>query len=179
MITPEYCLLMARYNRRQNAGLFKSLESMTDADLREDRGAFFGSIFRTVNHLLWGDTLWISRFDGGEGPAQTDLTKTDTTDGAKTLAEWSMERFRTDARYVTWAKRITHLDLTGDLTCFQARSRAISASHARYVSLRCSIIKPIIVAKCMRCSAPQVRLCTRLIFPLCQPPCNRSSPLWL
>ena len=72
MITPEYCLLMARYNRWQNAELLKSLESMTDADLREDRGAFFGSIFRTVNHLLWGDTLWISRFDGGEGPAQTD-----------------------------------------------------------------------------------------------------------
>ena len=118
MITPEYCLLMARYNRRQNAGLFKSLESMTDADLREDRGAFFGSIFRTVNHLLWGDTLWISRFDGGEGPAQTDLTKTDTTDGAKTLAEWSMERFRTDARFVTWAKGVKHLDLTGDLTWF-------------------------------------------------------------
>ena len=118
MITPEYCLLMARYNRRQNAGLFKSLESMTDADLREDRGAFFGSIFRTVNHLLWGDTLWISRFDGGEGPAQTDLTKTNTTDGAKTLAEWSMERFRTDARFVTWAKGVKHLDLTGDLTWF-------------------------------------------------------------
>jgi len=118
MITPEYCLLMARYNRWQNAELLKSLESMTDADLREDRGAFFGSIFRTVNHLLWGDTLWISRFDGGEGPAQTDLTKTNTTDGAKTLAEWSMERFRTDARFVTWAKGVKHLDLTGDLTWF-------------------------------------------------------------
>ena len=118
MITPEYCLLMARYNRWQNTELLKSLEGMTDADLREDRGAFFGSIFRTVNHLLWGDTLWISRFDCGEGPAQTDLTKTDTTDGAKTLAEWSMERFRTDARFVSWAKGVTHLDLTGDLTWF-------------------------------------------------------------
>ena len=70
MITPEYCLLMARYNRWQNAELTKSLEVLSDAELRAERGAFFGSIFKTVNHLLWGDTLWISRFDGGEGPAE-------------------------------------------------------------------------------------------------------------
>ena len=118
MITPEYCVLMARYNRWQNAELLKSMGSMTDADLRVDRGAFFGSIFRTVNHLLWGDTLWISRFDGGGGPAETDITKTDTTDMTHTLAEWSTERFRTDARLVTWAKGVTHLDLTGDLTWY-------------------------------------------------------------
>ncbi len=131
MITPEYCLLMARYNRWQNAELLKSLESMTDADLREDRGAFFGSILRTVNHLLWGDTLWISRFDGGEGPAQTDLTKTDTTDGAQTLAEWSKERFRTDARFVTWAKGVTHVGLTGDLTWFSGSIQSdVSKSRA-------------------------------------------------
>ena len=115
MITPEYCVLMARYNRWQNAELLKSMESMTDADLRADRSAFFGSIFATVNHLLWGDTLWISRFDGGGGPAETDITKTDTTDMTHTLTEWSTERFRTDARLVTCAKGVTHLDLTGDL----------------------------------------------------------------
>lgn len=118
MITPEYCVLMARYNRWQNADLTKSLETLSDADLRADRGAFFGSIFRTVNHLLWGDTLWISRFDGGEGPAETDLTKTDTTDTTQTLAEWSRERAQTDARFVTWAKGVTDPDLTGDLTWY-------------------------------------------------------------
>ena len=118
MITPEYCLLMARYNRWQNAELTKSLETLSDAGLRADRGAFFGSIFRTVNHLLWGDTLWISRFDGGEGPAETDLTKTDTTDTTQTLAEWSLARFQTDTRLVAWATGVTHPDLTGDRTWF-------------------------------------------------------------
>jgi hypothetical protein len=29
---------------------------------RHPRGAFFGSIHATLNHLLWGDTLWLARF---------------------------------------------------------------------------------------------------------------------
>lgn len=118
MIAPEYCRTMARYNRWQNAELTKSLETMTDADLRADKGAFFGSIWRTVNHLLWGDMLWLSRFDGGQGPAQTDLSKTDTTDTTQNLSEWATERFRLDARFVAWATGLTNTDLVGDLTWY-------------------------------------------------------------
>ncbi|MEP5151717.1 DinB family protein [Planktotalea sp.] len=118
MITPEYCQLMARYNRWQNEELRKSLETLSEADLTAERGAFFGSIFKTVNHLLWGDTLWISRFDGGDCPVGTDLTKTDTTVMCKDLAEWSLARFQTDARFVNWAKSVSHIDLSGDLTWF-------------------------------------------------------------
>ena len=97
---------------------------MTDADLRADRGAFFGSIWRTINHLLWGDQLWLSRFDGGIGPANTDLTQTDTTDMTQTLAEWSTERFRLDARFVAWAKSVTNTDLAGDLTWYSGSVQA-------------------------------------------------------
>ena len=31
---------------------------------KEMRGAFFGSIHGTLNHLLWGDQIWMSRFAG-------------------------------------------------------------------------------------------------------------------
>ncbi|MGH1578994.1 DinB family protein [Planktotalea sp.] len=118
MITPEYCALMARYNSWQNAELSTSLENLSDADLRADRGAFFGSIFRTINHLLWGDTLWISRFDGGQGPAETDLSKTDTTDTTATLAEWTLARGAMDRRILDWANSTKPEDLSGDLTWY-------------------------------------------------------------
>lgn len=124
LIGPEYCRQMARYNRWQNELLGKSLESMTDADLTKDRGAFFGSIFATVNHLLWGDTLWISRFDGGAGPANTDLSKAVTTDTTATLAEWSTERFRVDARFTAWAKRVTNTELTGNISWYSGSVQA-------------------------------------------------------
>ncbi len=29
---------------------------------------FFGSILATANHLLWGDWIWVSRFDKGTAP---------------------------------------------------------------------------------------------------------------
>lgn len=118
MISPEYCLLMARYNRWQNEAMRKSLEVLPEAELHTDRAAFFGSIFKTVNHLLWGDMLWISRFDGGDAPSGTDLSKIDTTDMTKTLPEWAIARFQVDARFVLWAKSVSHIDLSGDLTWF-------------------------------------------------------------
>ncbi len=118
MITPAYCQTMARYNAWQNEELGTSMATLSDEDLRAGRGAFFGSIFKTVNHLLWGDTLWISRFDGGLGPAQTDLTKTDTTDTTQDLAQWLKERAAADARFVAWADGVSQTDIQGDLTWF-------------------------------------------------------------
>ncbi|MEQ9176308.1 MAG: DinB family protein, partial [Alphaproteobacteria bacterium] len=63
MITPEYCRMMARYNAWQNRQLTESLDAQPLEVLTEDRGAFFGSILGTLNHLLWGDRMWMARFD--------------------------------------------------------------------------------------------------------------------
>ena len=68
MITPDYCRIMARYNQWQNKAVTEVVESMAPAELTEDRGAFFGSILGTLNHLLWADLVWMSRLDGGDGP---------------------------------------------------------------------------------------------------------------
>ena len=63
MIDPAYCRTMARYNAWQNAQLIPVLEAIGHDALLEDRGGFFGGILATANHLLWGDTIWMSRFD--------------------------------------------------------------------------------------------------------------------
>jgi hypothetical protein len=57
MITPEYCQLMARYNRWMNERLYATCSAMQDVERKRDRGAFFGSIHGTLNHLLWGDRM--------------------------------------------------------------------------------------------------------------------------
>lgn len=124
MISTSYCQTMARYNQWQNRELSSALAHLVEAELKKDRGAFFGSIFRTVNHLLWGDTLWISRFDGGLGPAETDLSKTDTTDTTANLSEWITARSHMDARICAWADSVTAEDLTGDLTWFSGSIQA-------------------------------------------------------
>ncbi|MEM6578823.1 MAG: damage-inducible protein DinB, partial [Pseudomonadota bacterium] len=63
LISREYVLMMSRYNSWQNKGLRALFKAADSTALTEDRGAFFGSIFGTANHLLWGDMLWMSRFD--------------------------------------------------------------------------------------------------------------------
>lgn len=58
--------LMARFNSWVNDRLFGVVATLPEAEYREDRGAFFGSIHNTLNHLLVVDRLWSSRIAGFE-----------------------------------------------------------------------------------------------------------------
>lgn len=115
MITPEYCRLMAQYNAWQNTSLTTAAGGLTDAERRLDRGAFFGSIFETFNHLLWGDTLWMSRFDGGEKP---DVPGQES---ARYMPDWPIylaARQQMDLRIRRWCDALQPDDLTGDLSWY-------------------------------------------------------------
>ena len=59
----------ARYNRLANEALYGVCVGLSDADYRRDLGAFFGSVHGTLNHLLLGDTIWMTRFEGGTHPS--------------------------------------------------------------------------------------------------------------
>lgn len=53
---------LARYNRWFNQRLFAACQQLPDAERKRDRGAFFGSIHKTLNHVVWGDRMWLRRF---------------------------------------------------------------------------------------------------------------------
>jgi len=54
--------LLARYNHWFNRRLYDACEQLTDKERKRDRGAFFGSIHNTLNHVMWGDQAWLKRF---------------------------------------------------------------------------------------------------------------------
>ncbi len=56
--------LMARFNAWVNERLYDSVAELPEAAYREDRGAFFGSIHHTLNHILVVDRLWTGRIEG-------------------------------------------------------------------------------------------------------------------
>lgn len=62
----------ALYNRRANEALYAACAGLSGTEYRRDLGAFFGSIHGTLNHLMLGDTIWMTRFDGG-AHVSTDL----------------------------------------------------------------------------------------------------------
>ncbi len=133
MITPAYVQTMARYNSWQNRSLYMAASGLTEAARQQDRGAFFGSIRGTLSHLLWGDTIWMSRFDGWEAP-DSDITKTASFGG-----DWASLvtlRRTADDRILDWAARATEADLAGELSWFSGavkrevcKPRALLITH--------------------------------------------------
>jgi uncharacterized damage-inducible protein DinB len=63
-MTPDVCRAFARYNRWMNAKVCAAAARLTDEERKRDRGAFFGSIHRTMNHILVADRIWLGRLAG-------------------------------------------------------------------------------------------------------------------
>lgn len=54
--------LMAKYNTWMNDRLLDVAGRIPAESLAAERGAFFGSILGTLNHLVVTDTIWLQRF---------------------------------------------------------------------------------------------------------------------
>lgn len=116
MIDPAYCVMMARYNTWQNRNLREAMAQLDEGELTRDRGAFFGSILGTANHLLWADRMWMSRFtDRVEAPGVGIPESPALT---PTSAVWGAERFRLDGQIELWAEGLHRVDLAGPLKWF-------------------------------------------------------------
>lgn len=101
-MTPQSARLLARYAIWMNTRMFEACDTLPDAERRRDLGAFFGSLHGTLDHLVWGDWMWIARFDGGEGPG--------VPLGATLRADWRdlrAARAAIDARIARWADALT------------------------------------------------------------------------
>ncbi|MGG5810404.1 DinB family protein [Falsiroseomonas sp. CW058] len=115
MITPDWCRMMAAYNAEMNRRLYAAADALTDAQRRQDRGAFFGSIHGTLSHLLWGDTTWMGRFAGWDAP------RVGIKDSPALHPDWDRlkaGRAEADAGIESWAARIDPAWLGGTLTWF-------------------------------------------------------------
>lgn len=102
---------MARYNAWQNQSLCTAAAGLTDDAREADRGAFFGSIRATLSHLMWGDLMWMWRFEGGEAPGGGIAQSPDLYDWPTLWAE----RPKLDARIAGWAWTVTEDDIAGEL----------------------------------------------------------------
>ena len=61
-MTPSLCLVMAEYNHWMNQRVYEVAAKLSDDQLFGDRGAFFGSLFNTLNHIAVADLMWLHRF---------------------------------------------------------------------------------------------------------------------
>ena len=110
MISVEYCRLLARHNRWMNERMYAAASAMSDAERKQDRGAFFGSLHRTLNHILWGDRTWLGRFTAE--PFDVPAYGADMHDG---FADLAREREIADTKILDWAGSLAPAWLEGTL----------------------------------------------------------------
>jgi len=115
MITPAYCRTMAAYNAEMNRRFYAAAATLDDAARKRPRGAFFGSLHGTLCHLVWGDAMWMSRFDGGPPPP---AKLPESAAMIEDFAALQAARTALDARIESWAAGLDEAHLAGDLTWF-------------------------------------------------------------
>jgi len=115
MIDSAYVQRMARYNRWQNENLYGVAGRLSDEARRQERGAFFGSIHKTLSHLLWADRIWMSRFTSMPKPPGG------IAESVALYPDWPAltdERSRFDGAIVDWAEKIDPSWLAADHTYY-------------------------------------------------------------
>jgi uncharacterized damage-inducible protein DinB len=55
---------LAAYNTWMNERLYAAAAELPAAERQRDLGAFFGSLQRTLGHILLADRVWLARFSG-------------------------------------------------------------------------------------------------------------------
>lgn len=133
MISVEGCRTLARYNAWQNDSIFAAATTLDDAARRALRGAFFGSIHATLNHLLWADRMWLSRLGRGKAPGGG------IAGSVALYAEWDAlcaARRAMDAEILDWAEALSEGEVVGDLAWYSGatgrdmiRPRALCVLH--------------------------------------------------
>ena len=111
MIDANFCQLMAEYNQWMNERLYRACESLPEAALHQERGAFFKSIYLTLNHIAYSDLAFLSRFTGQ--PAEVPPLGVDLFGGFNALKK---EREQLDHRILQWSMTLTPEWLAQSLT---------------------------------------------------------------
>ncbi len=131
MITPDYVKTLAAYNAAMNKRTYAGAARLSDDDRRRDQGAFFKSLQGTLNHLLWADRMWMSRFDGWPQPGVLLRDSPGTIDDFDLL---QAERETADRGILEWSTRVSPEFLTGDTAWFSgATQRDMKAPTAGLV----------------------------------------------
>jgi uncharacterized damage-inducible protein DinB len=120
MIDRVYVQRMARYNRWQNENLYGVADRLAAEERQRERGAWFGSIQKTLGHILWADRLWMSRF------ADVQRPEGGIAESVSLYPDWEnlkAERKNFDQTMTDWADGVDDAWLAADQTYYSAATK--------------------------------------------------------
>jgi uncharacterized damage-inducible protein DinB len=123
MSLTDHFKLLATYNQWMNTKLYEAAAQLSPQELAADRGAFFGSILGTLNHILVADIIWFKRFTeqpAGQASLQAVVGLPDPISLDQifhdNLPELSRQRSWLDAQIIHWIGEISEEDLSRTLS---------------------------------------------------------------
>jgi uncharacterized damage-inducible protein DinB len=116
--------MLAAYNEWVNRRLYDASALLPDREYRADRGAFFGSLHGTLNHLLLGDRIWLHRLTGeGDEPVELDAILYDD------FAALRGAREAEDSRIIAYVDSLSDASLAGTIRYRTTRSPRMIEQH--------------------------------------------------
>ena len=110
--------LMSVYNQWMNQKVYQAAQQLGNEIIKQDQGAFFGSILGTLNHIFVADVIWLRRFSQHPKkyqnlnylPELSNYTALDqiVADDLETL---NKSRQELDIFIVNWCQEIESVDL--------------------------------------------------------------------
>ena len=121
----DYFARLARYHAWATHQLLADLVPLSDEEWHRDLRLYFGSVHRTVNHLLLTDTVWYARFAENTSPrvALDAELHTDRAAVCQALAE-------AVARWSPWTDGLDAERLSGELTYTRNNGEAVRVPFA-------------------------------------------------
>ena len=114
--------LMSQYNQWINQRIYQIARDLGDENINQDRKAFFGSIFGTLNHIYVADIIWLRRFSEHSQQYQSlqDLPELDSYSNLRAIAvdnivDLSKLRQELDTIITKWCQEIQPVDLERNL----------------------------------------------------------------
>jgi uncharacterized damage-inducible protein DinB len=120
MINRSYVQQMARYYCWQNENLYGVADRLPADERARERGAWFGSIHKTLSHILWGDKSWMGRF--------TDLPRPTVgiPESGTLFPDWEelkAARVAFDRKILDWADSVEDNWLAADQTYYSGATK--------------------------------------------------------
>ncbi|MDP1772507.1 MAG: DinB family protein [Methylobacter sp.] len=127
----EHLRLLSRYNQWMNDKLYNTAAQLPADELARNRGAFFGSLLGTLNHIIVADIIWLQRFSEhpSQHPALDQIRAMPKPQAlAQTLLDdftaLSAERRNLDATIISWCEQLNTSDLNHKLAYRNMKGKA-------------------------------------------------------
>lgn len=137
----EQLALLAEYNQLMNQRQYAAAESLSRAELCEDKGAFFKSVLGTLNHILVGDIIWLKRFSAQPSSCEAlsyiaELENPESLDTVlfADFCELKEERKKIDQIIVEWINSLSDTDLNECVSYTNMAGKSFSKSFVNLIT---------------------------------------------